>query len=98
MEEAERLRKQRDENNMRMAWQTQQDRAAGKGKEREAAVVAPEQAPTHADGAADADGLVDPSLALQNHEREGEGDVPTALTGGKHDSGELFDDLPRWTG
>ena len=32
VEEAERLRKARDEKNMRTAWETQQDRAAGKGK------------------------------------------------------------------
>lgn len=32
VEEAERLRKARDENNMRTAWETQQERSAGKGK------------------------------------------------------------------
>ena len=96
VEEAERLRKQRDENNMRMAWQTQQDRAAGKGKERDAAVAPPEHAPTGADGAADAEESVDPSLALQNQDGgQGEGqDEPRALTEGRRDSGELFDDLP----
>ena len=100
VEEAERLRKQRDESNMRMAWQTQQDRAAGKGKEREAAVAAPEHAPTHADGVTNGDGLVDPNLAVQNHEggRKEVSDEPSALTEGKRDSGELFEDLLHKTG
>ena len=45
-EEAERLRKVRDEKNMREAWTKQQERAAGKGKEAEVALPsakAPEQ-------------------------------------------------------
>ena len=37
VEEAERLRKARDEKNMRQAWETQQERAAGKGKKAETA-------------------------------------------------------------
>lgn len=42
VEEAERLRKARDEKNMRTAWETQQDRAAGKGKRAESGQTAAE--------------------------------------------------------
>lgn len=99
VEEAERLRKQRDENNMRMAWQAQQDRAAGKGKEREAAVAATPPAPAQVDGTM-IEGVVDPSLTLQNRtdDQEEAREEPAALPEVKRVSGELFDDLPRWTG
>ncbi|KAK4695649.1 hypothetical protein P7C71_g2135, partial [Lecanoromycetidae sp. Uapishka_2] len=40
VEEAERLRKARDEKNMRTAWETQQERAAGKGKRAESGQTA----------------------------------------------------------
>ena len=97
VEEAERLRKQRDENNMRMAWQTQQDRATGKGKEREAAASA---APRQMDGAVVEEGFMDSSLPQQNH-AEGQEEAreePAVLSEVKRESGELFDNLPRWAG
>lgn len=40
VEEAERLRKAKDERNRRTAWETQQERAAGKGKEVETSIAA----------------------------------------------------------
>lgn len=42
VEEAERLRKAKDERNRRTAWETQQERAAGKGKEVETSIAAEE--------------------------------------------------------
>lgn len=101
VEEAERLRKQRDENNMRMAWQTQQDRAAGKGKEREAAAVAaaPPSAPVQLDETT-GEGMVDPSLTRQDpiEDQEEAREGPAALPEIKRESGELFSNLPRWSG
>ena len=95
VEEAERLRKQRDENNMRMAWQTQQDRAAGKGKEREgaaaAAAAAPEQTSTQAGDMVNGDGPVDPRLSQEVHEgaQAGEGqEQASPRTDETRDSGE----------
>ena len=66
VEEAERLRKARDEKNMRQAWETQQERAAGKGKkaetapsleELEATPAEEEELETQADGPEEVDDL-----------------------------------------
>ena len=89
-EEVERLRKARDEKNMRTAWQTQQDRAAGKGKEREV------PAPPQMDGAADElEAAIDPEIEAQNRGERGEEEEvreePAPLhEGEQRSSGEWF--------
>lgn len=55
VEEAERLRKTRDEKNMRTAWETQQERATGKGKRTENAPATAEPESEQAEAATTAE-------------------------------------------
>ena len=78
VEEAERLRRARDEKNMREAWQKQQDRVAGKANEGERTDTIPDGPTDITEPAADV-----PPLANGSIEQQGEEAGPAMLMDGR---------------